>query len=198
MARRPSERPAPADRTRRALLAAAYALIADKGLGGLRTRDVVERAGVNISMLHYYFGSKEGLLAAVADHARAQFTGPTGERPLESLAEHLAAARQSFADDPRLIVVLHELSLHAQRDPATREVLAEIHAHWNRQVARILRHEQQQGRRAPDLDPERAAPIVTAFIIGAMLELGVAPQAFDFAALARELDHRLAATTPSA
>jgi AcrR family transcriptional regulator len=193
VARRRSERPAPGDRTRGALLTAAYELIAEKGLGGLRTRDVVERAGVNISMLHYYFGSKEGLLVAVAKHAREQFTGPSGERPLETLGEHLAAARRSFADDPRLTVVLHELSLQAQRDAGIREALAEIHRGWNEVVARIVRHEQALGRRSPELDPLRAAQVVTSFIIGAMLQLGVNPAAFEFSALAEELDRRLAA-----
>src|SRR4051812_2528672 len=66
---------------RAALLEAAYAVVADKGLEGLRTRDVAARAGVNIATLHYYFGTKEALVLALVERVRDLFTredGPPG------------------------------------------------------------------------------------------------------------------------
>src|SRR5689334_14077679 len=75
----PSDRPRavrdPGEERRSELLDAAYTLIAEKGLEGLRTRDIVARAGVNISTLHYYFGTKDELLVAVLDHVRDKFVG---------------------------------------------------------------------------------------------------------------------------
>src|SRR5262245_45774947 len=63
-----------ADDRRKDLLEAAYALIAERGLEGLRTREIAARAGVNISTLHYYFGTKDALVVAVLEHVRDTFT----------------------------------------------------------------------------------------------------------------------------
>lgn len=193
MATRTSDRPAPGDRKRVALLEAAFDVIAEKGLVGLRTRDVVERAGVNISMLHYYFGTKDGLIVAVVAHTREQWRRSEGGPP-HTLRDHFAESAARFHADPRLGVVLQELSLHALRDPATRTAFAAMFADWNRRVAEILRHEQGLGLRPASLDPERAAVAVTSFVMGANMQRGVDPTAFDFAAVTAQLDRWLAAT----
>ena len=46
------------------ILAAARELYATRGISGLSTRRLAEAAGVNLSLIHYYFGSKEGLVRA--------------------------------------------------------------------------------------------------------------------------------------
>jgi hypothetical protein len=89
-------------------------------------------------------------------------------------------------------VVLQELSLHAVRDAATRASFAENFREWNRRVAAIVREEQRLGLRRADLDPERAAIVITSFMMGASTQLGVDPQAFDFADLSAQLDRWLA------
>lgn len=47
------------------LMRAALPLFAAKGLNGVSVREVAREAGVNLSMISYYFGGKEGLYAAV-------------------------------------------------------------------------------------------------------------------------------------
>jgi TetR/AcrR family transcriptional regulator len=47
------------------IIAAAVPLFAAKGLNGVSVREVAGAAGVNLSMISYYFGGKEGLYAAV-------------------------------------------------------------------------------------------------------------------------------------
>jgi TetR/AcrR family transcriptional regulator len=47
------------------LIAAAIPLFAAKGLNGVSVRELATAAGVNLSMISYYFGGKEGLYAAV-------------------------------------------------------------------------------------------------------------------------------------
>lgn len=47
------------------LIAAAIPLFAAKGFNGVTVRDVAIATGVNLSMISYYFGGKEGLYAAV-------------------------------------------------------------------------------------------------------------------------------------
>lgn len=47
------------------LISAAMPLFAAKGLNGVSVRELASAAGVNLSMISYYFGGKEGLYAAV-------------------------------------------------------------------------------------------------------------------------------------
>ena len=44
------------------LLEAAEKLFAEKGYDGTSVRDIAQEAGVNLAMISYYFGSKDGLL----------------------------------------------------------------------------------------------------------------------------------------
>jgi len=47
------------------LIAAATPLFAEKGYNGVGVRELAVAAGVNLAMISYYFGGKEGLYAAV-------------------------------------------------------------------------------------------------------------------------------------
>src|SRR5512136_845000 len=50
---------------RTAMIAVAAPLFAEKGFNGVSVRELAASAGVNLSMISYYFGGKEGLYAAV-------------------------------------------------------------------------------------------------------------------------------------
>lgn len=54
---------------RKALIEAALSAFAEHGINGVSLRTIVARAGQhNQSAVHYHFGSKQGLVAAVLDH----------------------------------------------------------------------------------------------------------------------------------
>jgi AcrR family transcriptional regulator len=57
---------------REVILNAAEHLFADLGFNGTTTRAIAKKAGVNIAMLSYYFGSKEQLLHAVIERFSEQ------------------------------------------------------------------------------------------------------------------------------
>ena len=168
---------------RRDLLEAAYVVIAEKGLEGLRTRDIAARAGVNISTLHYYFGTKDALIVAVVEHVREKLTGEgaaqrdarPGDNP-PTLEAHLESAWRTFQTTPHLSTVLQELVLRAQRDPRTRAAFRAIHEGWNARVEDVMRSGVERGALRADLDPRAGAPVVTACIIGAMTQLSVNPE----------------------
>ena len=61
----PDLQPPKPDSPRGRILAAARDLFAEHGLDGTSTRAVAEAAGVNLAMIHYYFGSKEQLYERV-------------------------------------------------------------------------------------------------------------------------------------
>ena len=181
-----------ADRRRRDLLEAAFALIAEKGLEGLRTRDIAARARVNIATLHYYFATKDALLVAAVHHVRDAFMPPEGRAPADdphaTLRAHFANAWRNLQANPRLLTVLIELTLRARRDRAARAALRSIQGGWRGQVETILRRGIASGRVRGDCDPKAGAVIVTSFIMGAAIQLGAQPRGFDFTAVAKELE----------
>lgn len=73
-----AETPAPSTPER--LLSAAWEEYSEHGFAGARIDGIERRAGVNRQLIYRYFGSKEGLFAAVlADSAREHQRGPLPE-----------------------------------------------------------------------------------------------------------------------
>ena len=58
--------------TRERLLAAGEALFAERGFVGTSVRELAARAGCNLSLIHYYFGSKDGLLTELVRRKAGQ------------------------------------------------------------------------------------------------------------------------------
>jgi len=65
--RRGAERPVGREAVRQAVIDAAAALFAARGLAAVSIRDVAARAGVNHGLLHRHFGAKEQLVREVMD-----------------------------------------------------------------------------------------------------------------------------------
>lgn len=57
------------------ILIAAEELFADKGLDGTSVRDIAHKAGVNLAMISYYFGSKEKLFEALIEYRSGYTVG---------------------------------------------------------------------------------------------------------------------------
>ena len=92
------------------LLASGRALFPERGCAGLTVRAVTEHAGIQNSLFHYHFGSKEKFLDAVLQQfyedmfvrlePPTQFEGPTGDHlraVFYSLALFVKAHRQFIA-----------------------------------------------------------------------------------------------------
>ena len=56
-----------AENSRNALIVAAGALFAENGVSGTNVRSIAARAGVNVALINYHFGNKDGLVNAVID-----------------------------------------------------------------------------------------------------------------------------------
>jgi len=182
------------EQRRRALLEAAFSVIAEKGLEGLRTRDVATRAGVNISTLHYYFGTKDDLVLALIAFVSDAFDASARESQPEpeSLADHLAQNWRIFRSNPHLSIVLQELMSRAIRDPAARTAFRNTIESWNATMETILRHGMATGELRADLDPRAAARVCTSFVMGALTQQGVTENA-DFMDVARAFEQCFAA-----
>src|ERR1051325_2267406 len=87
-------RRAPTDDRRAAIAKAARELIVEKGVEGLRTRDIAERVGINVATLHYHVPSKEALIELVAGSLEEQFRDQYLTRP----RKHLGAREVLIAE----------------------------------------------------------------------------------------------------
>ncbi len=177
----------PADGRRAELVRATYELIADNGLEELRTRDIAAKVGINIATLHYYFDTKEELVASVVDHIMGLFR--TVHSPLARDATALEELRHLFATqthrrrvEPRLDVVVQEMMLRGRRDERVRARLEVMMLLWNGHVEGIVARGVQSGELARDVDPKVAAGVITSCMIGSNLQHGVRPSTFSFEA----------------
>jgi AcrR family transcriptional regulator len=113
---------------------AAYRCVADKGLYGLRMRDVAAAAGVNIATVHYHLTSKADLIRAVVEYANGRFrreaAPPDDPDPVRRLRAHLDRLFALLVEDPRLGNVLADIALHARRDRTLAEIVAGAEEGW--------------------------------------------------------------------
>ena len=151
---------------RAAILDAAIAVIARRGVRGLRVEQVATEAGVATSLLYYYFDNRNGLVRATLDHAneraaRTTVGGATGREAVERsvLAEFDAEARATS-------VVWGEVLASAVFEPELRDQLGEATGAWNALVADAIRAGIEDGSIAACEDASAVAERLTALVEG--------------------------------
>ncbi|MDP2781260.1 TetR/AcrR family transcriptional regulator [Devosia sp.] len=155
------------DDRRLAIAAAARSIIVEKGLEGLRTRDIADRVGINIATLHYHVPSKAALIALVAESIRLDFRNQAlrnsraDKSALQQLRLEFADFRETIHDTPELIIVLTALIEKARRDPEIGAIMTPIYDFWRSQFVEIFRAGIADGSFRPNLDPAAAALITT-------------------------------------
>jgi len=91
-ARAPSRKNDP-ERTRQDILAVATKEFADHGLAGARVDAIAARTRTTKRAIYYYFGSKEGLYAAVLEKVYGDIRAIESELHLEDLEPEQAVRR---------------------------------------------------------------------------------------------------------
>lgn len=139
---------------RQLILDAAIGVIARKGVRGLRVEVVAAEAGVAVSLIYYYFGSRKGLVRATLDHAneRAARAAPSGVRAT-LLAELDESARETST-------VWGEIQASAIFEPALQEQVREATETWVSVVASAIAAESSH------VDARAAAERLTALVDG--------------------------------
>lgn len=163
--------PHPSCEERRAqIMSAALDVIAEKGLEGVRTRDIAARVPINVATLHYYFPSKAELLTAVTDYVRDLFiaqvslegTHASGDPVMDFVARGWGAVRRNPSLGPAIL----EITARAPRDADARKAVALLYRSWHAGLSEVLRDGVAQGRYRADLDVDEAADIMLSFMIG--------------------------------
>ncbi|HKK27778.1 MAG TPA: helix-turn-helix domain-containing protein [Gemmatimonadota bacterium] len=141
---------------REAILEAAHEVFVRRGTSGARMREIAGAADVNQALLHYYFGSKEGLARAVFGRAArrlmpAVLRAVRAEIPLEEKVERVIGTEMEvLGRHPYLPgYVLCELAHHPERaDQLVEAALGEESRTAGREALRVLGRQLDEERKA--------------------------------------------------
>jgi AcrR family transcriptional regulator len=162
------------------VLAAAARVIARRGVDLTRFADVSGEAGVPISTLQYYFGSREDMIIAAFDHAwrserddlarEAERTSDPWERILALVSAGIGAF--SEGDDHRGQLWLEGVRLGV-RDPETRAEVLSDYESWRALLAESIREGLRSGAFTSSMSPDDIAVVALGLIDGIGLPLAL-------------------------
>ncbi|SEH10534.1 transcriptional regulator, TetR family [Thermoleophilum album] len=138
---------------------------------------VAREAGVSRGLLHYYFGSKERLLAGVVRHdcelRLEQLDRRLAEaRTVDDVVAALVAQLEVFlGEDPENQAVIYEMLSASRRSPEIRAELAELYRRWREHLANALREKQEEGVLQLAGEPEAVASVLYALADGMGIQL---------------------------
>jgi AcrR family transcriptional regulator len=161
--------------TRALLLTAATDLLREEGYAATSTRAVADRAGARLSLVHYHFGSKRGLLLAVLedlterllDRQRAMFNdGRPFAEQWRTACDHL---REDI--DSGYVRILWELWAAGLADPELAKCWRTTQRGWRELIeARLERLQTERGVELPML-PRALAALICNLFEGAETEI---------------------------
>jgi AcrR family transcriptional regulator len=99
-------------KSRELVLDAAERVMAEEGFEAATLARVVEEAGIPMSSVYHYYGSKDGILLAVMERGAERFFAELPEpdrrvgRPAEHLARVVSAAVRTLEDHPNFLRLL--------------------------------------------------------------------------------------------
>lgn len=165
-------RRAPTDDRRAEIAKAARELIVEKGVEGLRTRDIAERVGINVATLHYHVPTKEALIELVAESLQLFFRGQSIARPRahltarEKMDLEFVDFREVVFERPEIMLVFSELMERARRDERIAEAILPIKKKWRQMLVDLLSEGVSEGAYRQDLDPDAFATVLMSTMIG--------------------------------
>jgi AcrR family transcriptional regulator len=157
------------------LLAAAAAVIRQRGLENARVADIADEAGTSAASVLYYFGSKAELLKEALTSAEERFYDELALEldDIESARERLLQIVQSGAGEGDYDAALWmELWARALKDPELAATRAELDGRWRRTIAEVVRYGQEQGEFGA-CDPEEFAVVLASLLDGLSVQIAL-------------------------
>jgi AcrR family transcriptional regulator len=176
--------------TEERVLEATMEIIASDGVRAVTMAAVGEAAGYSRGIVNHQFGTRDGLMAAVAKAAQARFSpvaaGPRGrERVRSNVVAYLAALR-SGERDARVFLRLWIAAIGGE-EPGLRAAFVERDAFFRSYFAAAVTEGIEDGTIRPDVDPAAAAFALVGQLRGISLQLQLAPGSVDLDALSAEV-----------
>lgn len=161
--------------TRAQLIAAAAELLSEQGYAATSMRAVADRAGVRLSLVHYHFGSKQGLLVSVLDELTSsllerQAAMFSDDRPF---AEQWRTACDYLREDvgSGYVRILWELWAAGLAEPELAERWRATQRGWRDLIAKRLERWRTERDVALPMPPAALATLIGNLFEGAETEM---------------------------
>jgi AcrR family transcriptional regulator len=169
--------------TRTRLLAAAADLFAEHGIEGVSVDAVAEAAGRTSGAVYAHFGSKQGLLLALLDSWQQSFLTvlfaevAVTDEPIDQLGAVWGNIGKGSDERVRRWMLLeHELSLRAARDPDVAAILKARNQETHHRSERELAWWAHEVGSQPVAAPDQLAVLVKALLNGLAMQQRVDPR----------------------
>jgi AcrR family transcriptional regulator len=175
-----TERRLPGEKAQR-IVEAMRSSVARRGVAGSTFDHVAREAGVSRGLLHYYFGTKERLLAEVVRHdcdVRMAMVDEhlAGATTPDEVLERLVASLEALVDsEPEAIALIFELFALSRRHEEVATEFAELCRRTREQLTAVLRAKQEEGAVRLGAEPEEVADVLFAMGDGMALRMLAEP-----------------------
>jgi AcrR family transcriptional regulator len=148
-----------AERTSKAILAAATKEFAERGYGGARVDAIAERAKINKRMLYHYFGGKDALYVAVLEGSYIAIRSAEARLdlshrdPVEGMRELIVFTWKYFLDHPEFLGILSTENLHKARFLKRSARIFELHSPLVAEISGLLERGSATGSFRTGCDP---------------------------------------------
>lgn len=145
--------------TKAALLRAAVAEFAAKGLAGARIDEIAQRAGVNKQLVYHYFGSKDDIYAAALETVYAEIRERekalhlTDLPPVAAMERLIGFSFDYLAEHPEFLALLNDENRQEARHIRGSERLEEMHSPLVSLMQQTMERGAAEGLFRRDLDP---------------------------------------------
>lgn len=158
-------------RTRTAILDATEAIMREEGYAAVSARRVSERAGVNLGLIHYHFGTMDDLFLSLFARTEDQYFGRyvaavTCDDPLRALWER-------HIDPPGNELIIEFMALANHRKTIRREIARSCERVRSLQVSVLSRVLAEAGVDAADWPPPALALLMAGAARALMMEAAV-------------------------
>lgn len=130
---------------REQLVDATIEVLAEEGLARATTRRITDQAGLALGAFHYAFRSKDELLEAVIERVSSEVEDVLSDTVNgevqdvnEAVGQVVAGFWEFITEYPRLQLAAYELTLHAVREPALRELAVKQYDRYTAAVATAI------------------------------------------------------------
>jgi AcrR family transcriptional regulator len=175
-----AERRLPGEKAQR-IVEAMRSSVARRGVAGSTFDHVAREAGVSRGLLHYYFGTKEKLLAEVVRHdcdvrmalLDQQLAGAaTPDDVLDCL---VASLEEVIESEPGFITLVFELFALSRRHEEVAVEFAELLRRTREQLAALLAARQEAGVLTLGAEPDEVAGVLFAMADGMSMRMLAEP-----------------------
>jgi len=173
-------RPLESDKAKR-IVEAMRASVARRGTAGSTFDHVAREAGVSRGLLHYYFGTKERLLAEVVRRDAEIRIGALGAalsdaRTADDFIDALVRSLEELIErDPAFVVLMYELFTLSRRNDEIAAELAALCRQTRADLAASLKAKQDEGVVRLGDEPEAVAGVLFALADGLALRFLIEP-----------------------